>query len=73
MPRTLALSQRCFRNDGGRPSGVCLQERMSNYCMLLCLRGKVVSDAEKVDLIYQVSLWKMTEREPLLTCRECTN
>ena len=40
--------------DEGRPLVTILQEMVTNQCMLLCLRDKVVSDTPKGDINRQV-------------------
>ncbi len=51
------------------PPGAGLQGQAPNHPMLLRLRGAVVSDGEKADVIRQVSDEKMSESEPLMTHR----
>ena len=52
------------------PPGAGLQGQAPNHPMLLRLRGVVVSDGEKADLIRQVSDEKMSKSEPLKTHRK---
>jgi len=51
------------------PPGAGLQGQAPNHPMLLRLRGAVVSDGEKADLIRQVSDEKVSESKPLMTHR----
>ncbi|MFY1611974.1 hypothetical protein ACOMSG_03890 [Macellibacteroides fermentans] len=51
--------------DEGRPLVTVLQEMVTNQCMLLCLRDKVVSDTPKGDINRQVTVQEMTARELL--------
>ena len=56
--------------DEGRPLGTVLQEMVTNQCMLLCLRDKVVSDTPKGDINRQVTVQEMTARELLIKHRK---
>ena len=69
MNSRLAVVKRCYLEDGGRPSGTSLQEGVSNRCMRLQERVKVVSDTRKGSLSCQVTIQKTTEKEPLMRCR----
>lgn len=62
----------CYIRDEGRPLGFGLQELIPNYCMLLYLRGRVVSDTEKVlERRNHVPYGETTAKEPLKKCRKC--
>lgn len=56
--------------DEGRPLVTVLQEMVTNQCMLLCLRDKVVSDTPKGDGNRQVTVQEMTARELLMKHRK---
>ena len=56
--------------DEGRPLVTVLQEMVTNQCMLLCLRDKVVSDTPKGDVNRQVTVQEMTARELLMKHRK---
>ncbi len=56
--------------DEGRPLVTVLQEMVTNQCMLLCLRDKVVSDTPKGDINRQVTVQEMTARELLMKHRK---
>ena len=56
--------------DEGRPLVTVLQEMVTNQCMLLCLRDKVVSDTPKGDINRQVTVQEMTVRELLMKHRK---
>ena len=51
------------------PSGVALWGEASNHLELRWLKTVVVSDVEKAPVECQVETRKMSEPEPLLTCR----
>ena len=51
------------------PSGVALRGEASNHRMLRWLKTVVVSDVEKAPVRCQVGTRKMSNPEPLLTCR----
>ena len=51
------------------PFGIVRRGRMSNRHMLRWLKTVVVSDVEKAHVRRQVGTRKMSEPEPLLTCR----
>ena len=60
---------RCCARDEGRPFGVALRGEAPNHHMLRWLKTVVVSDVEKAPVECQVGTRKMSEPEPLLTCR----
>jgi hypothetical protein len=51
------------------PFGAALRGEASNHHMLRWLKTVVVSDVEKAPMRCQVGTRKMSEPEPLLTCR----
>jgi hypothetical protein len=53
----------------GWPFGVALRGEAPNHHMLRWLKTVVVSDVEKAPVRCQVGTRKMSEPEPLLTCR----
>jgi hypothetical protein len=55
--------------EDGWPSGIVLWGMVSNHHMLRWLKTVVVSDVEKAPVECQVGTRKMSEPEPLLTCR----
>lgn len=61
---------RNYIGDEGRPLVTVLQEMVTNQCMLLCLRDKVVSDTPKGDVNRQVTIQEMTARELLMKHRK---
>jgi len=64
----------CCNKDEGWPLGIGLQELVSNHRMLLCLRGRVVSDTVKGSARQnQVTLSETTVKEPLMKCRKPLN
>jgi len=60
---------RCCARDEGWPFGVALRGEASNHHMLRWLKTVVVSDVEKAPARCQVGTRKMSEPEPLWTCR----
>jgi hypothetical protein len=63
--------KRCCGEDEGRPLGVAFQEEASNHPLLLRLRDVVVSERGKGAAgPRQVCIEKMSESEPLMTCRK---
>ena len=54
----------------GWPFGVALRGEAPNHHMLRWLKTVVVSDVEKAPVECQVGTRKMSEPEPLLTCRD---
>src|SRR4029453_4180535 len=61
---------RCCARDEGRPFGVALRGEAPNHHMLRWLKTVVVSDGEKAPVGCHVGTRKMSEPEPLLTCRD---
>lgn len=51
------------------PSGTALRGVVSNRRMLHWLKTAVVNDVEKASVRRQVGTGKLSETEPLLTCR----
>ena len=61
--------RRCYTNDEGRPLEAGVQAQASNHLVQLCLKGKVVSDKEKVSLRHQVHVKETNANELLMKCR----
>ena len=60
---------RCSTNDEGRSLEAGIHVQASDPLVQLCLKGKVVSDKEKVPLRHQVCVKETNANELLMKCR----